>query len=353
MKYEKIILAAALLLCTFTAVAQSTTNETHRNYYVAKAGTLITQLTEEEANEITHLTLTGKINAVDFRHLRDEFKRLEVLDISNASISMYAGKAGTYPNSFRVYPPNCIPPYAFCRAETDGTFTGKASLREVVLSEKTQRIEDAAFRECGNLEVCRIQKKTTPFLQPEALDASLTAVFVPAGSGDEYRVAKHWSSLTVIEGEPTRANLQVGKLETLAEALQKERLQPKEVNFLTVEGKLDEADFKLIRDYMPNLIAVDISRCNATAIPEYTFTQKKYLMRIQLPQELRRIGERAFSGCGRLSGTLFLPAGVTAIEYGAFLGCGRLKRVVASGNSITTLGENLFGEEANKLEYIR
>ena len=61
---------------------------------------------------------------------------------------------------------------------------------------------------------------------------------------------------------------------------------------------MDEADFTLIRNYMPNLVSVDLSRCNATVIPDYTFTQKKYLLNIKLPHGLKSIGQRAFSGCG-------------------------------------------------------
>ena len=53
-----------------------------KTYYVAKPGTLVELMTEAEANQITHLTLQGKLNATDFRHLRDEFKSLELLDIS-------------------------------------------------------------------------------------------------------------------------------------------------------------------------------------------------------------------------------------------------------------------------------
>ena len=99
-------------------------------------------------------------------------------------------------------------------------------------------------------------------------------------------------------------------------------------------------------------MAVDLSKSNTTVIPEYTFTQKKYLLRIQLPKGLKSIGQRAFSGCGRLCGTLELPAGVTAIEYGAFMGCDNLRYVVATGNKITTLGDSLFGEDGrNKLIY--
>lgn len=114
---------------------------------------------------------------------------------------------------------------------------------------------------------------------------------------------------------------------------------------------MDEADFTLIRNYMPNLVSVDLSRCNATVIPDYTFTQKKYLLNIKLPHGLKSIGQRAFSGCGRLCGTLVLPSGVTAIEYGAFMGCDNLRHVLATGNKITTLGDNLFGNDKDKLIY--
>lgn len=346
MKIKRTLATIMLAACAYTAVAQNKT------YFVAKPGTLVSMLTEDEANSITHLTLTGKLNAIDFRHLRDEFKNLKVLDISNASISTYMGKDGTYPDRFYVYPPNCVPAYAFCRQTSDSTFTGKETLQKIVLSEKTKNIEDAAFKGCKNLKICHVRKKTAPNLLPAALADSITAVFVPLGSSDSYRGKKNWETFAVIEGEPVEAFVQIGLMGSLASELVAAGLQPKDVNFLTIEGKLDEADFIVIRDYMPNLVAVDLSKCNATAIPEYTFTQKKYLLRIQLPTKLKSIGQRAFSGCGRLCGTLELPEGVTAIEYGAFIGCDNLRYVMATGNKITTLGDNLFGDGGrNKLIY--
>lgn len=95
-----------LAACTYAAVAQNAgTPANNKTFFVAKPGTLVSMLTEDEANSVTHLTLTGKLNAIDFKHLRDEFKNLKVLDISNASISTYAGKSGTYPDRFYIYPP--------------------------------------------------------------------------------------------------------------------------------------------------------------------------------------------------------------------------------------------------------
>lgn len=303
-------------------------------------------MTREEADAITHLTLTGKINAEDFKHLRDEFANLEYLDISNAEIKMYVGKSGTYPDKSYVYMANFIPAYAFCRIE-NGVAVGKSSLREVVLSESTRNIEDAAFKGCDNLEVCRIKRKTPPNLLTDGLADSITAVFIPAGSTDDYKRKNNWGSFAFIEGEPVRETLQVGAMGTLAEEIQKLGVQPRDINFLTVEGKLDAEDFKLIRDYMPNLVSVNLYNTTVETLPDYTFTQKKYLLNIQLPKGLKSIGERCFSNCGRLCGTLTLPPTMTTVNYGAFMGCDNLRHVLVSGNALTALGDNIFGDKGN------
>lgn len=346
MNLRKILLVTAGMYFMLNASAQVS-----KRYYVAKPGTLVEMLTEDEANKITHLTLQGKLNAIDFRHLRDEFKSLQILDISTASISMYAGKNGTHPDRFYVYPANCIPSYAFCKQINDSTFTGKTSLTRVILSDKTKNIEDGAFKGCTNLKVCQIRKKTPPNLLPEALADSVTAIFVPLGSSDSYRIGKRWEAFAFIEGEPVSVAVQIGTMGSLASELIQKGIQPKDVNFLTVEGKMDEADFTLIRNYMPNLVSINLSKSNATIIPDYTFTQKKYLLNISLPHALKSIGQRAFSGCTRLCGTVVLPPSVTAIEYGAFMGCTNLRNVLATGNKITTLGDNIFGEGEDKLIY--
>lgn len=347
MNIKHLFLGLLIAATTSGAMAQTVSKQ----YFVSKPGTLISLMTEEEANSVTHLTLTGKINAEDFRHLRDEFKNLQVLDISNAEIKMYSGKEGTHPGKFYVYMPNFIPAYAFCRME-NGKAVGKQSLKQVILSEKTKNIEDAAFKGCENLYICQIRKKTPPNLLPEALADSVTAIFIPLGSTDEYRLKNRWENFAFLEGEPVTVKLQVGSLSTLESEIQKAAIQPKDINFLTIEGKLDNEDFKLIRNYMPNLVSVDISNTNATAIPDFTFSQKKYMLRIKLPHNLKTIGQRAFSNCTRLWGTIELPATLTAIEYGAFMGCDRLNYLVATGNELKTLGDDLFAPSTkNKLKY--
>ena len=75
MKIKLLLISFLLAANALGAVAQVS-----KTYYVSKPGTLISMMTEDEANTVTHLTLTGKLNAEDFRHLRDEFASLKVLD---------------------------------------------------------------------------------------------------------------------------------------------------------------------------------------------------------------------------------------------------------------------------------
>ncbi|MCD8310468.1 MAG: leucine-rich repeat domain-containing protein, partial [Prevotellaceae bacterium] len=301
---------------------------TTRKVYVSKPGTLSEMLTRAEADRVTTLYLQGKLNAVDFQCLRDSFKNLTVLDISTAAISSYAGKNGPCDDRFTVYHANSIPAYAFCKRVNDSTYVGKSSLVRVILSDKTKNICEGAFKGCTGLRICQIRRKMPPRLLGDALADSISAVFVPEGCVDAYRQGKQWDRFAFIEGEPVGAMLHVGPKSSLASELMRKGLKPEEVNFLSVEGKLDEADFELIRNQMPKLVTVDLSRSTAAVIPDYTFSHKRDLLKVVLPEKLRAIGQRAFSGCSRLGGTLQLPPSVTTIEYGAFMDCANLSRVL-------------------------
>ena len=61
---------------------------------VATAGTLKNLLTNTEKNTITNLTITGNLDARDFKLMRDSIPLLEVLDVSAVNIQAYSGTAG-------------------------------------------------------------------------------------------------------------------------------------------------------------------------------------------------------------------------------------------------------------------
>ncbi|MEG2574210.1 MAG: leucine-rich repeat protein, partial [Bacteroides sp.] len=232
MKQTSFLLIAALL-CIGSISAQQ-----QKTIFVPEAGTLKSQLTEEEAKNVTDLTLTGKINAIDFKAMRDEFNKLETLDISNANIRMYTGKKGTFSDKFYVYPMECVPAYAF---------KDKQTLKAIVLSPSLKNIEDCAFKGCKNLKRCYIKQKKTVNLLPDAMNDTLVAVFIPLGSKDVYRAKDKWKPYNLIEGEPISVEVIITEPGTLNQEILKTGKRPYEVNFLSVEGDLDRNDFKEIR----------------------------------------------------------------------------------------------------------
>jgi hypothetical protein len=336
-KIRTIITATLLLTGIVTSSAQE-----KMTYSVSKAGTLITQLTRQGADSIVSLKITGKINAIDFRHLRDEFKHLEVLDLSGADIKVYIGKEGTDEGNISIYKPGVIPKNAF---------SNKKTLQRIILPYSVSAIDKEAFLGCTNLSVMQLNSTAVPRLGVDAVSDTITTLFVPASISDNYRRNEQWANFSIIEGEPVVLKVQVGKLSSLQNEIQKANMQPNNINFLNIEGKLDDDDFMLIRNYMPNLVRLDITNTTAETIPEFTFSQKKRLVHIDLPRGLKKIGQRAFSGCSKLGGTIYLPATMKAIEYGAFIDCDHVTRVRALGNQITAVGDNLFGTDKNKLVF--
>ncbi len=117
------------------------------------AGTLYNKLTSSEKTSVTDLTVTGSIDARDFKFLRDEMTVLSVLNISSASISTYSGLSGPYPSSWgaATYPANGIPQYSFYKNDTG---SGKTSLTKMILPSSLTSIGDMAFQYCSGLVEC-------------------------------------------------------------------------------------------------------------------------------------------------------------------------------------------------------
>lgn len=153
------------------------------------------------------------------------------------------------------------------------------------------------------------------------------------------------------------------------------------VTDLTITGNIDTRDFKTMRDDMPNLSVLDISKAtivdyfgtggtsnNTTvflrnAIPESAFDEKQTLRTILMPPSTVSIGTSAFESCNGLA-SITIPNSVTKIGIRAFRGCNRLASInipnsvtsieplafdqcyaltsVTIGNSVTTIGESAF-----------
>lgn len=331
------------LLCLLCLSICSVSAQVEKTIQVEAAGELKNQLTETEAKTITHLTLTGSINAIDFRTLKEDFEKLEYLDLTNVKIKLYAGKNGTYPGGkMNVYTMNSIPAYAF---------TDKKTLKTIILSPDLNSVEQNAFNGCSNLQTCQIKKKKAPGIGENSIDSKVTAIFIPLGSKDEYRAKDKWHPYNLVEGDPIALTIKITEPGTLIEKIKESGKRPEEISYLTVSGNLDLSDFKGIRNDMLKLVGIDMADVNTQIIPEFTFAQKNYLMWIKLPNLLKRIGERAFSGCIQLAGDITLPSTIEEIGYGAFMGCSKLGSIVAPSNKTIKIDSNIFDNSTGGMIY--
>ena len=129
------------------------------------------------------------------------------------------------------------------------------------------------------------------------------------------------------------------------------------INHLVIDDTIDARDFKTLRDLMPNLQVLDLSktvitsyngyegcgenrifRYKANKLPEFAFYSprlaagKSGLKTIILPNSIKSIGEYAFTNCFNLTGMLEIPASVTdTIGQQAFAYCSQLSGLKLSG----------------------
>lgn len=360
MKLIKIFSGALLFFLTSEGLYAQ--QESTYTFHVEKAGRLQEEMTQTEAHTIRRMTLSGNLNARDFQLMRDSMTQLEVLNLKDVRIKALTGKGGTASSGFYFYTPRTIPCYAFCRpaegekegneqAQGETKPQGKATLREIWLPQNLFSIDRYAFYDCRNLRLMVCTQKDAPNLFPDALNDSITVVFVPVGCRDAYKNKDRWGNFNILEGEPIRLTLEITEPGSLSDAILRTGNQPSDVNYLVVRGALNEADLKLIRDFMPRLVQIDFTHARFTRLPAYTFSQKKYLTEVLLPDGLLSIGERAFSGCIRLGQTLVLPASLQSIGEGAFLDCDRLQRVIVTGEKLSVIGQDLFRDDRSKLIY--
>ncbi len=185
-------------------------------------GGLYKTLTLPERQTITHLTLTGSLDARDFKTMRDAMQSLQFVDLSRVTIVAFSGTGGTE-NSSAKYAANTIPQNAFFN---DNNGSGKRTIVEVIFPARIEGIGEKAFYACYNYERVTIPASVTSigteaFSQCKKLlqitvenpkpisklgkgvffgiDTSASTLFVPKGSKDAYAAAKQWQDFLNIE----------------------------------------------------------------------------------------------------------------------------------------------------------
>jgi hypothetical protein len=219
---KTIVILSVFLSMMFAANAQTTKT------IAVTAGGLKKALTYNEMQVITHLILTGSLDARDFAIMRDRMPNLQVVDLTKINIVEYSGEEGTKVTKKakkvnETYAAKTIPQYAFYKASNA---TGKRTIQNVILSKNLVAVGEKAFYACYNLTEVTFPKTVTS-LEAEAysncktlssitllgdapiakmgkgvfdvVDPSTCILHVKSGTKDAFSSAKQWENFMNIE----------------------------------------------------------------------------------------------------------------------------------------------------------
>lgn len=262
---------------------------------VKTAGTLSTLFTLTEMNIVTNLTLTGNINAQDFKFMRDGINNLAVLDINAVTIKVYTGNGGTSSSNITTYPANEIPANAL----------QSTSVTSVIIPNSVTSIGAYAYYNCRNLTSITIGNSVLIIGSRAFAGCGLTSLTIP-------------NSVTTLEGQA------FGSCSRL--------ISVTFGNSVTSIGSFAfEGCVSLTSIAIPNSV---------THIGNFAFQNCSRLKSITIPNAVTTIGDETFSGCSGLT-SITIPNSVTSIGYLAFMDCTSLTSVTIP-NSVTTIGSFAF-----------
>ncbi|MEI6754807.1 MAG: leucine-rich repeat protein [Paludibacter sp.] len=135
------------IIATLLCFATSLYAQVIKTANVTTAGTLST-VASSYLSTVTNLTVTGTIDARDFKTMRDNMPVLAVLDLSTAIIIAYTGTAGTLGTNSTTYLTNEMPTYSFYMSSIS---VGKPTLKTVILPSSVTSIGSYAFNGCKAL----------------------------------------------------------------------------------------------------------------------------------------------------------------------------------------------------------
>ena len=288
------------------------------------AGNLMSSLTTDELHTITTLTLTGTIDARDFKTMRDEMPALTTLDMTEITILAYTGTEGTSWST--NYPDSAIPEFAFYQIDIGG----KANLVSVLLPSSISVIGHGAFTLCTGLTTVKIPTSVVA-IQQSAFEScnSLTSIDLP--SSVTYMgaaVFANCSNLTSVGLPPLVTTIPYATFWG-CQALTSVKLPT----------SLTSIDFYAFYK-CSSLETLEIPS-SVTSIGRHAFEGCHSLVTLLLPQSIASIGESAFEGCARWTGPLDLPSGLTRIEKWTFAYCSSLNSVLIP-SSVDSIGECAF-----------
>lgn len=309
---------------------------TEMTIYVDVPGTLSSLLTAEQKKNITRLTVTGTIDARDFKTMRDDLPNLEFLDLGGVNIAAYTGNEGTAGTDVISYPANAIPDYAFCKPDI---LVGKSTLASFTFPKNVTTIKNSAFSGCIRLSAVNFPSSVTTierntFYGCTGLTGTLTipssVTFIGSDAFNlcfNISVVSVSASVQIIEVSAfdyhTLINVDAGNPYYSSIA---------GVFFDKAQTTLIQSPKILIGSYTVPLTVITIG--------PGAFTDCTELTDLSVPASVQTISTEAFKGCTKLKG-IILPRSLTSIGFRAFMNCSGLKTFNIPG-SVSSIGSEAF-----------
>lgn len=309
---KKIALFITLLLYT----AFNYTSQAAESHTVAcTAGSLAT-VAGSYLTTVTNLTITGTIDARDFKTMRDEMPLLEIIDLSGATVAEHTGVDGPAGTMQTFYPQNSIPAFSFTNINN---YFGKTSLTTFIFPKDVSIISGAAFYNCSGLSgILTIPSTVTiienaAYYQCTGLSGSLKipSSVLSIGENAFYGCTGFKGNLEIF------ANLTTLKCEVFAAC--------KFTGILTIPESVTTIE------------AGAFSGCNG-------FTGN-----LGIPSLVSTIGANAFANCEGINGNIVIPESVNTIGKEAFNNCAGLFLVADQNSNYSSLDGVLFNKDKTKI----
>lgn len=303
----KICFLLGLLLCSILNLNAQVTKTVE-----CTAGNLSSLLTIDEQHIITDLTVTGTMNALDFKTIRENMYSLLALNISAVTINECIDPG--YES-----PPNQLPQNAFYNYYT-------LKINSILLPDNITSVGNSAFSGC---------RKMTSIIIPSTVDSIGASAF------------KDCIGLTTINLSPLMTSIENNTFTNCSELLTitlPESISIIRSNAFSRCTKLTTIDLPKVKRIENNAFEY----CNAlstvtlpsvTSIGDNAFHACSGLNEIILPTSLVHLGEGAFQFCGNLK-AIVIPGSLTNLPNKVFDGCGLTTLNIP--NSINSIGSYAF-----------